>query len=1831
MNSIHRIIWSKIREKWIVVSEKAGAGGCPIILVGALSLAALLATTAPALAIEADALPTGGQITSGTGTIATSGAGMTVTQNSAKMIANWDTFNIGQSANVRFNQPDAASTALNRIADQNPSQILGSLSSNGTLFLLNRNGIIFGRTATVDVGGLVASSLNLSDSDYLAARHSFANGGKAGKIENQGTITAMPGGVVALIAPKVVNEGSITATNGSVALLAGDKVMVDFNGDGLIRYTVEQGSVDALAENSGLIHADGGLVVMNADAADALSRAVVNNRGVIRARSLENKGGRIVLLSDMEHGKTVVDGRIDATAPQGGNGGFVETSGVKVTIGASAVVDTRSASGKTGTWLIDHNDYTIAASGGDATGTDISNWLATSDLTISTATMGHSGGNGDIFVNDNVQWSGVNSLTLNAERNISINRNIGSTSGGGALILRADLNGASTGTVNVNSGGSINSSGVVSIYYNPSDYTNPTAYANSGTGTLTAYMLVNDIGPESPVSGSRGLQAVSQNLSGNYALGKDIDATGTSLWNSGAGFMPIGDDINRFTGIFDGLGHKITGLTINRSDTNYIGLFGYTGGAARICNVGLDGGNFSGNLSGSYIGSLVGDNAGGTIFNCYSSASVTGNQNDSNVGGLVGSNEVDPDDFTIVGTITNSYSTGQVTGRGINISVGGLAGYNSGTISHCYSSGQVASSGEYNYIGGLVGYNDCAIDNSHSNAKLDVDGVGNVVGGLVGISSYMIRDSFSAGSVMVSDNGSKSMVGGLAGLNSKEITNSFSTASVSGSNNADDKQFIGGLVGLNDSGTINTSYSTGPVGWSGGSHVYVGGLAGYNDNGVIESSYSTGSVTGSGYNSYVGGLAGYNDNIDSGHISWSYSTGKVTGIGSGAENCVGGLVGQNYYGTITGSYSASSTIADGNGSVNYVGGLVGNSSGLINYSYSTGSVSCTGVNRYVGGLFGINSGLIEYCYSSGLVNDGVSESNVGGLVGMNAGGTYSTCYWDMESSQQSTSDGGTALATAEMMQSGSFNGWDFSASTGQWFMVEDCTRPFLRSEWSSTITNAHQLQLMSMDPGANYKLANNIDMGELALPSGMWKVADPILGNEGGFVPVGDSTTPFTGHFDGRSHTITGLTINSSFDSVGLFGSTGNTATISNIGLYDESITGNKDDSFVGGLVGSNKGSITNSFCIGSVSGTGFGISVGGVAGDNDGAISDSYSNCLVTGVLYSNQSNLGGLVGWNKIGTITNSYSSGSFDYVGLSDGGGAYIGGLVGRQDSGSITNCYWYSDNWDTEKLGPIRGVGFVQPDESTEGSLVEPVKLGITALSHTDMTQSGSFVDWDIANTGGSNAVWRIYDGYSYPLLRSFLTPLTVTADSDAKTYDGQAYIGNYSHVYSISGAVTNGTISYSNDSQGAVDAGTYDIKLSGLYSVDQQGYDISYVAGTLTIRKADYTKISGNKSYDGSTGFSDVMLEGVNGETFNVEKAIANSKDVADADHFVSTDGMIIGNGVSKTSNYNDLDVTKLTGTNNSATIGKADYRKISGNKSYDGSTGFSDVMLEGVNGETFKVETATANSKDVLTASHFESVSGTISGNDSGSRADNYNQLSLGSLSGNTATIGKADYKKISGNKSYDGSTGFSDVMLEGVNGETFKVQTATANSKDVLTASHFESVSGTISGNDSGSRTDNYNQLSLGSLSGNTARITAKVINLDGTKYHDGNVNFISSNFSVNGLVAGVGSESLKLTGTGIVASPDVSAGKQVLNLGDLALIDGANGGLRTNYTLDGGSHFGTVINKPYFFIPNIPPKELDTDPESVMRRRKLESVYPKDPAVTTGSYTLPHGGAFL
>ncbi len=298
------------------------------------------------------------------------------------------------------------------------------------MFILNPNGVLFGAGSQVNVGGLVASTLSMSNADFMAGNHVFTGSGGSGSVVNQGTLTAANGGYIALLAPEVRNEGVIGATLGTALLAAGNKVTLTIDNGSLLGYSIDQGAINALAENRQLIKADGGQVLLGAKALDSVTTAAVNNTGIIEAKTFQNKAGRILLIGDMETGTVNVGGTLDASAPNGGDGGFVETSAAHVKVASGTRVSTSAPNGHTGKWLIDPNDFTIAASGGDMDAATVSANLATTNFEIQTAAMGTAGGNGDIFVNEDVSWSSANTLTLTAERNIALNNAITANTGG---------------------------------------------------------------------------------------------------------------------------------------------------------------------------------------------------------------------------------------------------------------------------------------------------------------------------------------------------------------------------------------------------------------------------------------------------------------------------------------------------------------------------------------------------------------------------------------------------------------------------------------------------------------------------------------------------------------------------------------------------------------------------------------------------------------------------------------------------------------------------------------------------------------------------------------------------------------------------------------------------------------------------------------------------------------------------------------------------------------------------------------------------------------------------------------------------------------------------------------------------------------------------------------------------------------------------------------------------------------------------------------------------------------------------------------------------------
>jgi filamentous hemagglutinin family protein len=399
-----------------------------------LLVATALTLSAAFLVPAAVAGPEGGMVSAGAGDIARNGAVTTIVQKTPNLAIDWSSFSTRPDESVVFQQPNSGSIALNRVLGTAPSELLGGLSANGQVFVLNPNGVLIGQGAQVTVGGFAASTLGLGNADFMAGRYSFASDGSAGAVVNRGTITAADGGYAALLAPEVRNEGVVSARLGTALLAAGDKVTLNFDGGSLIAYSIDQGAARALAENRQLIQADGGRVILAARAADRLASAVVNNTGVIEARLLQDRGGRILLLGDMEAGETRVGGTLDASAPQAGDGGFIETSAAHVRVADDARITTTSKLGHTGEWLIDPFDFRIAATGGDITATALQTQLGASNVTLST-TNGTTGTNGDIIVDQAVNWS-TNKLTLNAERAVNVNANLTAT-GGGDLVMNA--------------------------------------------------------------------------------------------------------------------------------------------------------------------------------------------------------------------------------------------------------------------------------------------------------------------------------------------------------------------------------------------------------------------------------------------------------------------------------------------------------------------------------------------------------------------------------------------------------------------------------------------------------------------------------------------------------------------------------------------------------------------------------------------------------------------------------------------------------------------------------------------------------------------------------------------------------------------------------------------------------------------------------------------------------------------------------------------------------------------------------------------------------------------------------------------------------------------------------------------------------------------------------------------------------------------------------------------------------------------------------------------------------------------------------------------------
>lgn len=600
MNNICKVVWSHVHQQFVVVSEIASSLGkakstrdvamperasVSEMNIRTLCMAVACAALAPAAwAQVVAALPVGGQVVAGQGSIQAQGSVMTVNQASQRMALDWQSFNIGAGQTVNFVQPNVQATALNRVLGSDVSTIQGQINANGRLYLLNPNGILFTPSAQVNVGGLVASTLGMSNADFMAGNDRLA-GDSTRAVINQGQIRTSQGGTVALVAARVTNVGEISTPSGSALLAAGRKVRLDLGGPTQIE--VEEGALNALIEQSGSIRAADGMVYLTAKAASQLSSSAINQSGLIEAGSIDAKGGLVLLEAD--HIRLGSSSRIDATGAKGGGtvlvGGDWQGSGnlrqaTTVTMESGSVIDASATQngdgGKVVLWSDVRNAQSVTkangavyakggAQGGDGGQIETSGaTLNTTTIQVDASAQVSQGKAGlwlidpyDYVIDSTAATNIVNALNAGASgTNVEVTTEANTTSYGSTA--------SGTGNITVSSAISADTSKAADL-----------SLTADGAVTLNASISVggNVSITTTGLSGTGGIalgsgKSLTVNQSGGSTYDGIVSGTAASLVKQGAGSLTLSAD------------HTYTGSTTISGGTLQVGNGGATGSLA---------------------------------------------------------------------------------------------------------------------------------------------------------------------------------------------------------------------------------------------------------------------------------------------------------------------------------------------------------------------------------------------------------------------------------------------------------------------------------------------------------------------------------------------------------------------------------------------------------------------------------------------------------------------------------------------------------------------------------------------------------------------------------------------------------------------------------------------------------------------------------------------------------------------------------------------------------------------------------------------------------------------------------------------------------------------------------------------------------------------------------------------------------------------------------------------------------------------------------------------------------------------------------------------------
>jgi filamentous hemagglutinin family protein len=1588
--------------------------------------------------------PAGGEVTSGSATISGEGTtAVTVTQTTAATTINWTGFSIDTGESVTFVQPSGSSIAVNRVTGTDASAIYGNLTANGKVYLINPNGILFSSTAQVNVGGIVASTLKISDSDLLAGNYTFS-GDSTATVSNAGSIVATDGGYVVLLGSTVRNSGTITAESGNVALGAGSQISLDFDGDGLLSLTVDSAALEALVENSGTIQAGGGAIYLSAAAADALAGTVVNNSGTIRAQSVAEVNGTIVL-NGGSNGTVENSGTIDVSGTASGEtGGIVKVLGETVNLAAGTDIDVSGDVGG-GTALIGgnyqgsgaerHATTTTVASGAtisaDAlTNGDGGNVVVWSDGTTTFAGRISAQGGSESGNGGRVETSGKEQLTVADTATVNTLAATGATgtwlldpadftiaaSGGDITGAKLAEELATTNEVIQSSAGTVNPDGIGNIYVND-DITwsaNTTltlaatnniminadikangdsaglimTYGSGGGYSLAdgASITLSGSNPSLSIGGTSYTVINNQTLAGLLSSGLSLTGDyglGEDIDLTGVSWAPLGSyNTSVFSGIFDGLGNTISNLTIS-STSDYVGMFGYSSGTIR--NLELLDPSVSSTGAKGYVGSLLGYSIG-TIANC--DILVT-----------------DPTSTTVgVSGIAN---------------VGGLAGYiNGGTVSDCSSEVNVTST---------------ASSTSSSNA-------GGLIGKVKGTTAISITDCYSTGTVSAKGK----YEGGLIGyFYSGAICNCYSTGAVSGG-----YQWVGGLVGYAgySGGTISDCYhTTGLVtGYDG-----IGGLVGSlartsNSSAVIKDCYNTAAVSG---NAWVGGLCGMNY----GTIESSYNSGDVSSTAPAGSYSSGGLIGVN------------------------------KETGALTDCYNVGSLNGTAGMKNVGGLIGSDDTAgagISGCYWS---TDNNTIVTVGvGSTSSNDASTYGDSTYD---AIYTNTGKVTGLTTEQMRDSSNYSGWDIATTGGSssiWRIYDGYTYPLLKC-FLTTLTVGADDASKTYD-GAAY--------------SGTLSGVAYITG-DGSDVDSSSvsGTLSYGSESDAGTYTLTGLySGQQGYDIVYSSDSTltisPRTITVSGFAASDKVYDGTAVATVSGTITNAVSGddlALTGSF---SDKNAGSGKTVtASLSGTDAGNYTISYTDAaditakaLTVNGFSAADKVYDGMTAATVNGTITNAVSGDDLALTGsFSDknaGSGKTVTASLSGTDAGNYTVSYTATADI-TAKALTVSGFGAA--DKVYDGTTMATVNGTITdAVSGDDLALTGSFSD---KNAGNGKTVTASLSGTD---AGNYAITYTDTADITAKALTVSGFSAADKVYDGTTAATVSGTIANAVSGDDLALTGSFSDKNAGsgktvtasLTGTDAGNYTISYTdTADITTRALTVTGFTAaDKVYDGMTAatVNGTITNAVSGDDLALTGSFSDKNAGSGKTVTASLSGTDAGNYTISYTDTADITAKALTVSGFSAA-----------DKVYDGTTAttVNGTITNAVSGDDLALTGSFVNKN----MGNGKTVTAAITGTDAGNYTISYTDTA--DITAKALTVSGFN----ASDKVYDGTTAatVSGTFTNAVSGDDITLTGNFANKN----AGNGKTVTATLTGTDAGNYTISYTD---------TADITAKALTVSGFNASD-------------------------------------------------------------------------------------------------------------------------------